>query len=83
MSEIRNKKGLIFFCPVCGAEITVICDGKGHLGPMCCNMKMVAKGSVTTFFSCARCGAEVMILTLGVGNTTPKCCNEYMERVDL
>jgi len=81
--NIKPTKGLVYFCSVCGAEITVVRAGDGYLSPRCCNIPMEFKGRVTTVFFCHCCGAEAMVLVAGAGNTVPVCCNTPMNRIDI
>ncbi len=80
----RPSKGLVFYCPVCGAEVSVVGVGKGgRLCPRCCNTDMLKRGVLPAFFYCPNCGSELMMLVDGGGNTAPVCCNVVMKRTDL
>jgi len=83
MTDNKPAKGFVYFCQICGAEITVVRAGDGSLSPRCCNMQMEFKSRVLTVFFCHCCGSEAMVLIPGVGNTVPVCCNTPMNRVNI
>jgi len=73
-----NKLGSVYRCPVCGAEVSVMRCGKGHLEPFCCNVAMELTGAINTIYRCALCGSEVMNIKEGDGKLEPFCCDNLM-----
>jgi desulfoferrodoxin-like iron-binding protein len=74
-------RGTVYFCPVCGAEITVLTAGHGNFGPRCCNKPMDPKQNLVRFYICPVCGAEIAVLREGKHDFHPCCCNMEMELV--
>jgi len=73
--------GSVYRCPVCGAEISLIRPGGGHLTPVCCNVKMELLGEVNAVYHCSVCRCTVMQIVDRGGTLSPRCCNRSMERV--
>ena len=76
-----DPRGLVYRCPVCGAEIAIIALKIGAFSPRCCNRPMVPRSRHLVFYLCEICGIEVAVLAEGDGAFTPVCCNEAMKRL--
>jgi len=50
-------RGMVYWCPVCGAEIGVIAARHGEFQPRCCNKPMETLPRRLSFFICPVCGA--------------------------
>jgi len=76
-------RGMVYWCPVCGAEIGVIAARHGEFQPRCCNKPMETLPRRLSFFICPVCGAEIGLVKDGKGRLLPRCCNTEMllERV--
>jgi len=79
--EARNLPGQVYRCPVCGAEVAVICPGTGPLAPRCCNRFMERLPKPYTIYECPICGSAVMVIHVGAGSPAPRCCNVPMRAV--
>jgi len=73
--------GSVYRCPVCGAELSLIRPGGGHLAPVCCNRNMELLGKVSTVYHCSVCRCAVMHIVDRGGKLSLLCCNKSMERV--
>ena len=80
MSEAANTRGLIYRCPVCGAELAVLSTRAGELVPRCCDVAMDALAERMAFYVCPACGAEIGVAQKGAGPFLPRCCDRAMER---
>jgi predicted RNA-binding Zn-ribbon protein involved in translation (DUF1610 family) len=80
MSESANTRGLIYRCPVCGAEAAVLATRSGVLVPRCCDVVMDALGERMTFYVCPVCGSEIGVVQKGAGPFLPRCCDRSMAR---
>ncbi|MFQ5329764.1 MAG: hypothetical protein ACE5D4_07235 [Thermodesulfobacteriota bacterium] len=74
-----NVLGSVYRCPICGAELSVIRPGRGHLSPICCNKKMELLETVKPVYCCQICKCEVMHVVVKAGGLRPACCNQPME----
>jgi len=74
----KSLRGVVFRCPVCGAEIVVLADSYGEFAPVCCNVAMVDTNVRLRLFVCPVCRAEVAIIREGGGEFVPRCCNTAM-----
>lgn len=74
-----STRGTTLYCPVCGAEVTVIASQFGEFEPRCCNVRMREKPERAVFYVCPVCGAEVAIVRFGGGEFAPRCCNTDMQ----
>ena len=74
----ESTKGLVYRCPVCGAEIVVRAFRMGVFAPHCCNVLMEPTGGRVAFYVCPVCGAELSVLSAGTGEFAPRCCNVPM-----
>jgi len=72
--------GLVFRCPVCGAEVIVVGTRMGEFTPRCCNQPMRTTRQRAVFYWCPVCGAEIVIVRKGRGVFEPRCCNMAMQR---
>jgi len=72
-------RGVIYRCPVCGAEIGVIAYRTGHFRPRCCNKDMLPQNRRLAFYFCPVCGAEVAIVRGDRAHFRPRCCNTDMK----
>jgi predicted RNA-binding Zn-ribbon protein involved in translation (DUF1610 family) len=72
--------GAVYWCPVCGAEVSVLATHFGAFAPRCCNTAMTVLDQRVEFYVCPRCGAEVGLLTDGAERFAPRCCNTEMEQ---
>lgn len=77
MITIGNA-GLVYRCPVCGAEVLVIGSSMGEFTPRCCNRPMRAMPHRAVFYHCPVCGAEIAVIRKGKGVFRPRCCNVAM-----
>ena len=76
----KSTKGLVYRCPVCGAEIVVLAFRTGVFMPHCCNRLMEPTGSRAAFYVCPVCGAEAaVVLSVGADEFSPRCCNVPMQ----
>ena len=73
-----NPRGLVYRCPLCGAEVVVLARRFGTFTPRCCNRDMVPLRHKLTFYVCPVCGVEVAVVKMGSRSFTPRCCNEDM-----
>ena len=76
----ENRKGQLYRCPICDAEIAVLTAHIGKFRPRCCNtdMQLLSRGLV--FYVCPVCGAELAVLRAGEGEFELRCCNTGMVR---
>ena len=65
---------LVYRCPVCGAEVTVLGLAKGRFCPRCCGKDMALLVRQTRVYFCPQCGAQIMVVTPGRGDFQPRCC---------
>ena len=80
MKDKTVRRGLIYVCEVCGAEVMVLRAGGGPLDPHCCNRPMVPKREAM-YYRCSVCGSEAVVLK-GTGERTELiCCNRPMMRL--
>ena len=73
-----NPRGLVYRCPLCGAEISVVGTRMRGFSPRCCNTDMVLLPRRLAFYHCPLCGAEIAVVKPGSGPFVPRCCNEDM-----
>ena len=78
---IEDPRGVVYRCPVCGAEILVLATEIGKFTPRCCGEPMIAAEKRVVFYVCPVCGAEIAVLQEGEGAFLPRCCNVDMKRV--
>ena len=74
----RLSRGLVYRCPVCGAEIAVLATRHGEFSPRCCNVDMTPLRRHLPFCVCPVCGAEIALLHDGGGERRWRCCNTDM-----
>lgn len=74
-------KGTLYRCPVCGAEVTVVCGGKGAFSPVCCNLPMIRRKAPVHVYHCDVCGSEVAVLLGEERRMELICCNRPMKLV--
>jgi competence CoiA-like predicted nuclease len=74
-----SPRGIIYRCPVCGAELAVLGDAMGKFLPRCCDQDMVQKDERAAFYFCPVCGAEIAVLKAGEGEFLPRCCDTPMK----
>lgn len=79
MSLSGTPNGMVYRCPVCGAELIVVGSRMGAFAPRCCNKAMNAMKQRALIYHCPVCGAEVAVLRKGLGVFAPHCCNRGME----
>ena len=72
------SRGVVYRCPLCGAEVGVLASAAGDFCPRCCNVAMEPTGQELSFYVCPVCGAEVAVIHPGSGIFTPRCCNVEM-----
>ena len=72
------SKGIVYRCPVCGAELLVVARQMGAFAPHCCNRGMIRMKRAAAFYVCPVCGAELAVLKPGEGDFHPHCCNTLM-----
>ena len=75
-----SARGTVYWCPVCGAELSVLASQHGDFFPRCCNKPMESLRRRLVFFVCPVCGAEIGIVNEGSGDFQPRCCNTAMLR---
>lgn len=79
MPEGTTQMGLVYRCPVCGAEVTVVSPQTGDFSPVCCNRPMVQRPGRVVFYFCSRCGAELAVVHEGdLAQFEPICCGIAM-----
>ena len=78
--SIDNPRGLVYRCPICGAEVLVLAPKIGAFEPRCCNTAMLPRPQRVVFYRCPVCGAEIAVLKQGEGKFLPRCCNVDMVR---
>ncbi len=76
----ETPRGLVYRCPVCGAEVAILAFRMGSFEPRCCNVPMVLTQCRLCFYVCPVCGAEVAVVREGAGVFSPHCCNVDMIR---
>lgn len=74
----NSPRGLIYRCPVCGAELAVLASRMGSFVPRCCNRDMIQQRRTLVFYVCPVCGAEIAVLGKGAGRFVPRCCDMDM-----
>lgn len=79
----QTPRGMVYRCPVCGAEVAILARVVGVFEPRCCNCPMTPQSRRLVFYHCPVCGAEIAIIKEGEGVFEPSCCNEPMRRQDL
>lgn len=72
-------RGVVFICPVCGAELSVVRCGAGAGAPRCCNTDMVLTARVNSIYACSVCGSEIMLVRGEKKGFEPACCNTQMQ----
>jgi desulfoferrodoxin-like iron-binding protein len=80
MNALPATAGVVYFCPVCGAEILVVGGHGCCFTPRCCNRDMVIKPHRTIIYTCPVCGSQVAVVRPGNGVFVPRCCNRPMLR---
>jgi predicted RNA-binding Zn-ribbon protein involved in translation (DUF1610 family) len=73
-----SSRGVVYRCPVCGAEVMVLVRQHGRFDPRCCNTAMRPRLRRVRFFLCPICGAEVASLLPPSATFRPRCCNVSM-----
>ena len=76
----ETSRGLVYRCPICGAEIAVLALRVGGFKPRCCNGAMIPTQCRLCFYVCPVCGAEIAVVREGSGVFSPLCCNVDMVR---
>ena len=76
--KAEDKRGVVYHCPVCGAEIAVLAAEYGSFLPRCCNVAMKEKKELLEFFFCPICHSEIALLKRGSQNLSAHCCNREM-----
>ena len=75
----ESTKGMVYHCPVCGAELIVLGDAMGEFCPRCCDHAMEPGEGRVVFYTCPQCGAEIAVLKKGEGEFLPRCCDSPMK----
>ena len=65
---------IVYRCPICGAEVALLGESRGHFSPRCCDRDMVAIARRVVIYFCPQCGAQIMVVTPGRGDFQPRCC---------
>jgi desulfoferrodoxin-like iron-binding protein len=78
MSAPAIVRGVVYRCPVCGAELATLACADGDFDPWCCNRPMEPRSARLRFYHCPVCGAEVALVRDGGGTIEPVCCNRPM-----
>jgi len=73
-----GERGLLYVCPVCGAEVMVLVRRHGAFEPRCCNTAMRKRARKPVFFVCRVCGAQVAVWRPQADGLSVRCCNEAM-----
>ena len=81
MTAQKYSRGLVYRCPVCGAELAIVSKQTGDFHPRCCNVLMEPKPDRLIFYRCPRCGSELMHINQGNTAFKPRCCNIEMHRL--
>ena len=80
MADTVVKRGVIYVCEICGAEVIVLRAGGGPLDPHCCNQPMAPKRQVL-YYRCNVCGSEAVVLRGAGEDVEIICCNRPMVRI--
>ena len=80
MSDEIVRRGLVFRCEICGAEVMVLRVGGGPLDPHCCNQPMKPVREAV-YYRCMVCGSEAVVLGGPGENVKLICCNLPMARL--
>lgn len=75
----NSPRGMLYRCPVCGAEIVVLGPAMGEFHPRCCDVDMTGTDEKVIFYACPTCGAEIAVLKEGTGEFLPRCCDDPMK----
>ena len=73
-----STKGMVYRCPLCGAEVTVLGNAMGEFSPRCCDCAMEPRDELVAFYVCPHCGSEIAVLQKGEGEFLPRCCDSPM-----
>lgn len=77
----KNILGQTYFCPVCGAELSVIRGREGEMDLVCCERPMVCRKEIKEVYHCPSCGAQVMLIKSNSDNLEPVCCHVPMQQI--
>ncbi|MFZ3073044.1 MAG: hypothetical protein WA162_07355 [Thermodesulfobacteriota bacterium] len=69
---------MVYVCPVCGAELSVIKGGHGRFAPMCCNAAMTLVNKINFIYTCSVCESEITVISGFSKSFSPICCNTGM-----
>lgn len=72
------KAGMVYVCPVCGAELSVIKGGHGGFSPVCCNVAMRRANRINSIYRCPVCGSEITVISGFSKSFSPVCCSTGM-----
>lgn len=75
----ENRRGVVYRCPACGAELVVLARRSGAFSPRCCNCDMEPLQGKLTLYVCPACGAEIVVVARETGVFEPRCCNVAMD----
>ena len=73
-----TPRGVVYRCPVCGAELVVLGRRMGRFTPRCCNTNMARRRRRISFYVCPVCGAEIAVIGRAGREFAPRCCNTAM-----
>ncbi|MCY2929332.1 MAG: hypothetical protein NTV86_07515 [Planctomycetota bacterium] len=65
---------IVYHCPICGAEVTMLGECKGRFAPRCCGKDMLPQTRRVMVYFCPQCGAQIVVMTPGRGEFQPRCC---------
>ncbi|MDD5090419.1 MAG: hypothetical protein PHQ23_05830 [Candidatus Wallbacteria bacterium] len=76
---MRLNRREMYYCPVCGAEVTAIRGSGFEAELFCCNVPMKKTGRKARVFFCRTCGAELIWAHEAETSPEPGCCGHQME----
>jgi predicted RNA-binding Zn-ribbon protein involved in translation (DUF1610 family) len=71
-----SERGVLYRCPVCGAEIMVLVRRHGVFEPRCCNAPMLRIVRRPAFLVCPVCGTQVAVWRPHAAGLALRCCNQ-------
>jgi endogenous inhibitor of DNA gyrase (YacG/DUF329 family) len=73
------QTGASYYCPICGARVTLLRAGSENLRPRCCGVDMVpVRGQPLPAYFCPICGTEVSLIKDNEKHLRLICCGVPM-----
>jgi predicted RNA-binding Zn-ribbon protein involved in translation (DUF1610 family) len=76
-----SERGVLYRCPVCGAEVMILVRQHGAFEPRCCNMAMLKILRQPAFLVCPICGTQIAVWRPQAPGLSLRCCNEPMRHM--